>query len=335
MSMLADLLRILGVPHTSEYSDKAFLNMPFKSLFGFSRLLTSYGIDSEGVRVVDKSDLLRLPPPYLAQVKSAFVIVTAVRKNDSGDEVDFLYFGKPMTWSADDFERKATGVALLVKPNKESKEPGYRKNHIYELIDRGKTLILVLCALFLVVFGFIYAGLWENISTILLTAVDFAGIGATWLLILKSLKVKSKSADRICGVLQEHGCDHVLEQKAASFFGIFSWSEVGITYFTISTLILFLFPHEIHYLALLNGCCLPFTVWSIWYQKFRIKTWCTLCVTTQCLLWLQFLCYFFGGWWSDILPLRLPLFLMIAAYAATLMGVNRIMNFIKKRSDNS
>ena len=82
---------------------------------------------------------------------------------------------------------------------------------------------------------------------------------------------------------------------------------------------------------LLNGCCLPFTVWSIWYQKYRIKTWCTLCVTTQGLLWLQFFCYLFGGWWSDIFPLRLSLFMMVAAYGATLMAVNRVMNFIKSR----
>ena len=165
----------------------------------------------------------------------------------------------------------------------------------------------------------------------LLAAVDFAGIFVTWLLLLKSLKVKSRSADRICGVLQEHGCDHVLEQKASTFFGIFSWSEVGITYFSLSTLLLFLFPSQIHNLALINGCCLPFTVWSIWYQKFRIKTWCTLCVTTQCLLWLQFFCYLAGGWWKDVFPIGLPFFMMVAAYGAVLMAVNKVVSFIKRK----
>ncbi len=332
MTLLSDFLKQLGVAHTESYSDKAFDTMSFKSLFGFSRLLGEYGVDSEAVRLPDKTLYTELPRPFLAQVKSCFVIVTDIRKDYEGGEiVDFRYFGEPKSWKLEDFERKATGIVLLAKTTGNSREPEYTKHHFYDIVDKGKLWALVLCSLFLIVAGFVIDRLWVNLSTILLTLVDFAGIAVTWLLVLKTLKIKSKSADRICGVLQEHGCDHVLEQKASTFFGIFSWSEVGITYFSISTLILFLFPGEIHYLALLNGCCLPFTVWSIWYQKFRIKTWCTLCVTTQCLLWLQFFCYLFGGWWSDIFPLRLSLFLMIAVYVATLLGVNRLMNFIKSR----
>nr|MDE7115580.1 vitamin K epoxide reductase family protein [Muribaculaceae bacterium] len=231
-----------------------------------------------------------------------------------------------------DFEKDATGVVLLAKAGKESREPDYTRHLFFESVSKGKTLLLVLSVVFLFAAGFAMSGLWRQLSSVLLTVVDIAGIAVTWLLILKTLKIKSKSADRICGVLQEHGCDHVLEQKASTFFGIFSWSEVGITYFTVSTLILILFPGEIHNLALINGCCLPFTVWSIWYQKFRIRTWCTLCVTTQCLLWLQFFCYFFGGWWKGIFPLRLPFFMIVAAYAAALLATNRLMNFIKNRN---
>lgn len=332
MTLLSDFLKQLGVAHTESYSDKAFNTMSFKSLFGFSRLLDSYGVESEAVKLPDKKLYTELPRPYLAQVKSCFVIVTDIRKEYDGSEtVDFLHFGQPKKWKLEDFERKATGVVLLAKATKDSREPEYAKHHFFDVVEKGKLWVLSLCALFLVVSGFVIDRFWSNLSTIFLILVNFAGIAVTWLLILKTLKIKSKSADRICGVLEEHGCDHVLEQKASTFFGIFSWSEVGITYFFISTLILFLFPGEIHYLALLNGCCLPFTVWSIWYQKYRIKTWCTLCVTTQGLLWLQFFCYLFGGWWSDIFPLRLSLFLMIAAYGATLMAVNRLMSFIKSR----
>ena len=389
MTLLSDFLKQLGVAHTESYSDKAFNTMSFKSLFGFSRLLDSYGVESEAVKLPDKKLYTELPRPYLAQVKSCFVIVTDIRKEYDGSEmVDFLHFGQPKKWKLEDFERKATGVVLLAKATKDSREPEYAKHHFFDVVEKGKFWVLIFCALFLVVSGFVIDRFWSNLSTIFLTLVNFAGIAVTWLLILKTLKIKSKSADRICGVLQEHGCDHVLEQKASTFFGlstifltlvnfagiavtwllilktlkiksksadricgvlqehgcdhvleqkastffgIFSWSEVGITYFSISTLILFLFPGEIHYLALLNGCCLPFTVWSIWYQKYRIKTWCTLCVTTQGLLWLQFFCYLFGGWWSDIFPLRLSLFMMVAAYGAALMAVNRVMNFIKSR----
>ena len=88
------------------------------------------------------------------------------------------------------------------------------------------------------------------------------------------------------------------------------------------------FPDMMHRLALANGCCLPFTFWSIWYQRFRIHTWCTMCVITQGLLWLQFFCYLSGGWWHDIFPLTLPLFALLAAYVAAVLGLNRVSEFI-------
>ena len=103
----------------------------------------------------------------------------------------------------------------------------------------------------------------------LLSLIDIAGLYLTYLLVQKSLKIKNRVADTVCKALQEGGCDNVLEMKAAKFFGIFSWSEVGFTYFSVSLLTLLMFPQWICYLALCNACCLPFTFWSIWYQKFR------------------------------------------------------------------
>ncbi len=332
-TIFSDFLRLLGVPYTGAAADAAFRNMNFQSLFGFARLLNSYGVETRGVRINDKKTLSLIPVPFLAHQKNGFVIVTGFSNDASGARaVDYIYYHQSKSQPLDAFTADWDGVTLLAYPTEKSREPDYARNHFYEIAEVVKKWLMILCAAFVGIFGFIEAGLWRNLSTIFLTLVDFAGIGVTWLLILKSLKVASKSADRICGVLQKHGCDHVLEQKASKFFGLFGWSEVGISYFTVSTLILFIFPGQINHLALINACCLPFTVWSIWYQKFRIKTWCTLCVTTQCLLWLQFFCYFFGGCWHDIFPLRLPLFVMGAAYVATLMAVNRVMTFIEKRS---
>ena len=197
-----------------------------------------------------------------------------------------------------DFLKGCSGIVLQAYPDENSAEPEYRSHHLLDIARLGKRWILMLCGFILLIWGFVSSGLYRNVSTFLLTLVDLGGLGVTWLLILKSLKVKSATADNVCGVLQKHGCDHVLEDKASSFFGVFSWSEVGFAYFSVSLAALLVFPQFTGTLALINGCCLPFTVWSIWYQKFKIKTWCTLCVITQTLLWCQFLCYLLGGWWA-------------------------------------
>ena len=117
----------------------------------------------------------------------------------------------------------------------------------------------------------------------------------------------------------------MLETKASSFFGIFSWSEVGFTYFSVSLLALLIFPQWICYLAACNILCLPFTFWSIWYQKFRARNWCTLCVSVQATLWLLFFCYLGGGWIAGIFPLRIEFFVLGVTYAVVLMALNRIL----------
>lgn len=276
-----------------------------------------------------------LPVPFVAQTKDCFVIINSITRNAEGKpaKVNYLSFHRPHTVSWADFEPTLTGIVLTAQPSVASTEPDYSSHRWTDFINVGKKWVLGLLVAFLGVFGLIYSGIGHHLSLILLLCTDMAGLAVAYMLILKTLRVHSHTADKVCGILVEHGCDTVLEDKSSTFFGIFSWSEVGLAYFSVSTLILFLFPNLVPWLALLNGCCLPFTIWSISYQKFKLKTWCTLCVTTQGLLWLQFFCFFFGGWWSrGVFPLGINLFLMIAAYGAALLGINHVDNFIKSRS---
>lgn len=328
VTIFSDFLKALGVPHTGTAADAAFRNMNFKSLFGFSRLLDSYNIPNTAVKVADKSDLAKIPVPFLAQEGTGFVIVTDV---DDHGMVDYIYYHGRKQRDVAEFTRRWSGVALMAYPDDKSREPHYTRNHIMEIAENAKVWILVLCCAALFVYGAVTAGLFSNLSTIFLLLIDLAGIYITFQLLFKSLHIHVKTADRICGVMQTHGCDTVLEQKASKFFGLFGWAEVGVGYFTVSLVTLLAFPEMIRWLALCNGCCLPFTVWSISYQKFRLHTWCTLCVITQLLLWLSFFCYLFGGWWTGIFPLRLPLFVLMAAYVAAVLGINRIITFINSR----
>ena len=329
-TILSDLLGLLKVKHTGDYTDGRFRTMPFKSLFGFSRLLKEYGVESQGLQLADKTQIRQLPTPFLAQLGTAFVIVTGIT-DGSSPRVNYLLYHDKLSLPFEEFCNKMTGTVLLVYPTSEAKEPEYGKHHFYAVAGQVKTWLLIACVLFLGVVGIIEAGIGKHLSLIILLATDIAGLAVCWMLILKSQKIKTHAADKFCGILQKHGCDTVLEQKASTFYGLFSWSEVGLAYFTVSTLLLFLFPGEAKWLALINGCCLPFTVWSISYQKFVIKSWCTLCVTVQTLLWCQFFCFLCGGWWHGLWPLGLPLFEMGAAYVAALLGLNRLMNWINSQ----
>ena len=326
VTIFSDYLKALGVKHTEDYSSRRFESMPFKSLFGLSKLLEEYGVDNEALRLADKSEISKLPTPFLARTGGGFVIVTDM----DGENVSYLTQGIAESIPLDEFKEAWCGTVLMAYPDSKSAEPDYAAHARSLFIDKAKKWVLILGSLVLFLYAFVSNGLYRSWATVGIALLDIFGLWLTYMLVQKSVKIKNRAADRVCGVLEEGGCDSVLEMKASKFFGIFGWSEVGFSYFSISLLTLLLFPQWLCYLALCNACCLPFTFWSIWYQKFRAKVWCTLCVSVQASLWLLFFCYLGGGWFKGVFPLRIEFFVLGLSNVTVLLGLNRLLTLIDK-----
>ena len=81
--IFTDFLEVLGVPHTRRYSLGRFENMPFKSLFGMSKLLEEYGVECRGVKLDDPAEITGLSVPFIASMGNGFVIVTGHRRRRS------------------------------------------------------------------------------------------------------------------------------------------------------------------------------------------------------------------------------------------------------------
>lgn len=267
-TLLTRLLRAMNTPHTGQWSDEQYRQMPLKSLFGLKKVLAEYNIDSEAYRVADKSQLLDIPTPYLAQTTDSVVIV---------DE-------KP----SQEFINQCTGVVMGVYPTDASTEPNYKSHLVTEIGNRLKRPALTIAIAILALYAAITNGTWHSAGGIFLTVVYSLGLYISYLLVLKQLNIHSHIAERVCGIIEQQGCSTVLKTDGSSFFGIVHWCEVGVAYFGTSLLVLLLKPDWIWLLSIINICCLPFTTWSVWYQHYRAKAWCTLCLSIQALLWIQF-----------------------------------------------
>ncbi len=119
----------------------------------------------------------------------------------------------------------------------------------------------------------------------LLLLVNFFGVYVCYLLVLKQMNVHSKFADKICSTFSQSDCNNVLESNAAKLWGVLGWSEVGLGYFFSNVLMIVFLPQLIPLMALINIFTLPYSFWSIWYQKLKAKQWCPLCLIVQVLLW--------------------------------------------------
>ncbi|MBJ2187523.1 MAG: vitamin K epoxide reductase family protein [Muribaculaceae bacterium] len=327
-SLFTRFLSALGVPHTADYSDGRFRSMTFNSLFGLSHLLKDYGIPNRGLAVSDRSELAGIATPYLAQASNGvFVIVTDIDVVKGIVSYDSL--GVSQTMPLSEFEQAMNGNVLVAFPNHDSAEPDYRSHRVAEVAGHLSVYALAAAALAVVTYFIVTRGVYRSWATVGVALFDCIGLYFSYLLLQKSLNIHTKAADRVCGVLEKGGCDSIMSLKVSKLFGVFSWSEVGFGYFGISFVTLLVFPHLWPSLALCNVCCLPYTVWSIWYQRFRAHRWCTLCVGVQTTLWLLFFCYLGGGIFHGAFPLKIDTFVLVAVYVAAVLSLNLLLRFFK------
>lgn len=333
MTIFTDWLRLLGVPCTEAYSDRRFRDMSFPTLFGLGKLMQCYGIGTRGVRLTDKSAIGILPVPFAApMLDGETVIVTSA--TPAG--IDYLTQGQRQHAAAGTFTNAWSGAALLASPSAAASEPCYRRHRFAEIMTRMRDtgVWIALAAVFL--YMFVAHGLEGRWYTVALTLLDIGGLVLSFMLVQKTAGVRTRIQDHVCGVLQKGGCDDILATRASTFLGIFHWSEVGMSYFGVSLATLLLFPDRMADLALVNVCCLPYTLWSIAYQRFVARRWCTLCVGVQITLWLLFFCYLGGGCLRGAWPPHIGFFALGAVYIAALLVLNkysRILRYIYYDTD--
>lgn len=305
--------------------------MTFKSLFGLSHLLQDYGVDNEALQISDKSEFTELTPPFLAQsTRGIFTIVENI--DTTRGEVTYDSLGEKITVPLDVFENAWNGIVLLAFPDSKSAEPDWMSHRLQEVVASATKWVLLLAIVFAGAYFYITRGLWHSVWASALAAFCLGGIYLSFLLMQKNLGIHTAAADRVCGVLEKGGCDDIMSLKVSKLFGVISWSEVGLGYFSVTLATLLLFPHLWGALALFNLCCLPYTVWSISYQKFVAKRWCTLCVGVQTTLWLMFFCYLFGGMLHEALPIKFDYIVLLGVYVGTVMALNLFSSFFKKYS---
>ena len=152
------------------------------------------------------------------------------------------------------------------------------------------------------IFGIAYINnlLYNNIGLTALIALNLTGIFICRLLVLQQLKIHSNYADKICSLFSKSDCNNVLESEAAKLWGVFGWSEIGLGYFVSSVLLVLFVPKTISILALINIIALPYSFWSVWYQKVKARQWCPLCLIVQVFFTVEYFYFQLNIWFYSI-----------------------------------
>lgn len=287
-NIFTKLLELLKVKHTRKFSEKYYQENPNKyNLYGISKMLSDYHVDNAGIRVEKNPEsLLEFEAPYVAHIGSDFVIIVKTTK----EKVNYLWKGKTISLPIKEFINLWSGIVFVAEADEKSTEPNYRNNRKDEIADSLKIKLLLITLITIFFLMFWVNNLFDNLGIMISLAINIAGVGVCWLLLSKHLHINSSYADKMCSLLLHKGdCNHILESDASTFLGIFNWSEIGLGYFISNIIIILFLPDLYFYLTIVNICTLPFTLWSVWYQKKIANNWCSLCLIVQILLWLLFM----------------------------------------------
>lgn len=288
LNVFTSMLLFLGVKHTRKIANRHFNEHPHKNnLLGLSKMLTDYGVENAGTRIEDKeNDLFNIETPFVAYTGNGFMTVYKV----TPENVSYMWEGKNISVSPAKFiQQWADGIILLAETNENSIEPNYKKNKRIEVFNWIQKILLLLTICLAAILSFVANLSFNSLGLIIPVMINLMGVYVGYLLVQKQMHIQSEYADKICSLFKQGDCNDVLESAAAKFLGVIGWSEIGLSYFISNVFVIVFYPHLIYYSIIINICVLPYSFWSIWYQKVKAKQWCALCLITQALLWLLFI----------------------------------------------
>ena len=150
--------------------------------------------------------------------------------------------------------------------------------------------------LFLFVFFRLYLHGGNERLFVLILLLKVVGLYTSYVLVLGSMKVPYFR--RFCPRSRSFDCERVIDSPAGMIFGILHTADLGVLYFGGSLLVLVFsafsgdFYHQAVYLGIFNLFTLPYTVFSVSYQAFKVRKWCALCLIVQLIFWLEFWQFF-------------------------------------------
>ncbi len=199
------------------------------------------------------------------------------------------------------FLEQVSGAVIVFEANENSGEKDFRLKRQNELLNIFLFYFVLTSVITLSIFA-IYTN-YKNIlagdsvvSYLILTKL--IGLVSSIFLVLKELKIKNTFSDKICSFNLKTNCDKVLSTNASIVFGWIGWADVGLIYF-LGTLI-FLFATintpSLWLLALFSLLVLPYTIFSVYYQAYRVKQWCPFCMVVQVVLVVEAIILFNNLW---------------------------------------
>lgn len=318
------VLKSLNIPYLKSQVRDYYDSQPFgNSFYALQVFLRRHDVATIGIKLDGRHHLLELTIPAIVVYDGRWAVVKGVK--DGLVSLD-IYEGKSVAKNVaiDLFLEKWDGSALIIT----ALPIPQRTTSTMVLRDYIKYAGLFISLMAMVIASIF---IWDDyllLSCLVIT--NSIGLAITVMLLQKQLHINNRWADKICSLAKESICESVTESDGANVFGLVKLSEVGFGFFIANIVVLFAFPNALFLLAVYAAAVLPFSFWSIWYQKQRAKSWCMMCLRSLALMWVQAGEYAIGGVYQSVSWSWLGFVAIGAAYVLSVLLTNRAMSVLEK-----
>lgn len=326
-------LKIYKIPHTLDYSKKMYNDMPYSnSMYGLGYLFNQYQISNECVKFNNKKRIINwdtLKSPLIIILKKSFVIIAKIT-NEEASIIDT--FGNETKISIENLLVDWDGYALILRPTLNSSEPNLPAHKNDRNKAKAKRLLSIMGVCAILMLALSHIRLSNRIECYIFLFINCIGLFVTLMLLQKELNISSKLIDRICSIIPGSNCN--LSVNNIIPYGIFSFSELGCSYFMTNLIVIIVNYNYLATIGVFSLLSIPFCIWSVLYQKFKLKNWCFLCLLIVSILLLQSMFFVISGSLINYKISYLSFFYIGFIYFSFSCVINYIMAFLKKNRTN-
>ncbi|MFM9837911.1 MAG: cysteine peptidase family C39 domain-containing protein [Cyclobacteriaceae bacterium] len=285
-----NLISLLNIAVSVNAIKTIKLHPDYPNLLSISYFLSNWNVENLSVKIASLQ-IKEIPFPAIAHLHKNNGHFVVLQKFE--DEL-LQYIDSEVgviKESLHEFEKKWTGVVLLVQANEKSGEENYRLKRNKEIFQNASliTVYTLLTLLLLLPIQFIS---WPHASIYVLKII---GGLLCYFLLQKQFGGSNAKIDAFCKMGSKSDCDSVINSPASKVFGVVHLSEIGTWYFfggIISVVIgAFVSDSVESIFFILSALAFPFNLFAIYYQGWVIKKWCPLCLAVMAVLWLEFIAH--------------------------------------------
>jgi hypothetical protein len=249
----------------------------YPSMASITDTLDELSIENTAM-VIDKDNFHQVPVPFLAHSDvegGQFILITDVKKQFTDNPA--------LSFDLD-------GICLLAD---NAKEWYHTENELWLAKQKRKKYTMLIGCIIAILLSIMAVFNRFSPVSIALFIISLSGLCVAILIVRHELGFSDKVVDDLCHVNKNTDCDIVINSNGSKLTAWFSFSDAGVIYF-VSFLLLFIISfsgnvsEKSSLLPIFSAAIIPFTFFSLYYQKVIVKKWCTLCLLTVTILWLQF-----------------------------------------------